>query len=161
MSAINSASAPLTLPRRRGRRLAAVRLRLRVLAQRERLDRRLIEGTDPVTSAELTLRAYQLSRPAHRRALAASVDDAVASAAVSRRRSAAAAPLARAGIEAARPELEELSRRLREEPVVAARGVALARRLLTDGSGPMYVESGEGVLRCATGEALSALDPER
>ena len=119
----------------------------------------LIEGADPVASEELTLRAYQLSRLSHRRALAASVDDVVDSAAKRRRRSPAAPPLAREGIAAGRPALAELSRALREEPVVAARGVALARRLLTDGAGPLYVEGG-AELRIAAGDACRALDPQ-
>ncbi len=159
MPTITSASARISLPRRRGRPLAGLLLRLRVLARRERLDRMLIEGADPVATDELTLRAYELSRPSHRRALAASVDDAVRSAATRRRRSPAAPPLAREGIAPARPALAELSRALREEPVVAARGVALARRLLTDGAGPLYVESGEAALRSTVDEAVRALLP--
>ena len=51
-----------------------------------------------------------------------------------------------------------MARALREEPVVAARGVVLARRLLTDGSGPLYVESGDSTLRHAAAETLTALD---
>ncbi len=159
MSTISSASARLPLSRPRDRPLAGAWLRLRVLANRDRLDRMLIEGADPVTSEELTLRAYQLSRLSHRRALAASVDDVLDSAAKRRRRSPAAPPLAREGIAAGRPALAELSRALREEPVVAARGVALARRLLTDGAGPLYVEGG-AELRIAAGDACRALDPQ-
>jgi hypothetical protein len=128
-----------------------------VLAMRDRLDRRLLEGQDPVTTPELTLRAFQLTRPAARTALAASLQDAVSSAAVARRRSAGAAPLARSAISAALPELEALARALREEPVVAARGMVLARRLLADGSGPLYVESGDGALRYAAAGTLAAL----
>jgi hypothetical protein len=159
MSTISSASAPLSFPRRRSRPVAGALLRARVLAHRERLDRMLIEGADPVTTDELTLRAYQLSRPSHRRALAASIDDAVRSAATRRRRSPAAPPLARKGIDPARPALAELSRALREEPVVAARGVALARRLLTDGAGPLYVENGDAALRIVVDETVRALAP--
>jgi hypothetical protein len=157
MPTITSASARISLPHRRGRRLAGLLLHLRVLARRERLDRLLIEGADPVASEELTLRAYELSRPSHRRALAASADDAVKSAATRRRRSQAAPPLAREGIGSARFALAEISRALRDEPLVAARGVALARRLLTDGAGPLYVESGDGVLRLAVDETIRAL----
>lgn len=157
MSTLSTASERLTPHTRlRSRRIASLRLRWRVLIHRERLDRLLIEGVDPVTVPELTLRAFQLSRRSHRIALAASVDDAVRSAPVRRRRSPSAPPLARDGIAAAKDELAALSRALREEPVVAARGVALARRLLTDGSGPLYVENG-GALRAAAAEARGAL----
>jgi hypothetical protein len=158
MSAISSASARIQLPRRHSRPLAGILLRARVLARRERLDRMLIEGADPVATDELTLRAYQLSRPSHRCALAASVDDAVRSAAARSRRSPAAPPLAREGIGLASSALAELSRALREEPVVAARGVALAQRVLTDGAGPLYVESGDA-LRILVDETIRALAP--
>jgi hypothetical protein len=159
MSAPGSAAPYIsTAPRRRSRRrVASPRMRVRVLARRERLDRLLLEGADPVTTPELTLRAFQHTRPASRVALAASLDDAVASAATRRRRSPTAAPLARGAIAAARPELQELARSLREDRIVAARGVVRARRLLTDGSGPLYVESGDGALRRAAQAALSAL----
>jgi hypothetical protein len=159
MSTLGSAAEHLSpATRRRSRdRVASMRLRLRVLARRERLDRMLLEGADPVTSAELTLRAFQLTRPPGRAALAAGIEDAVSSAGSRRRRSPSAAPLARSGIAAARPELAELARALREEPIVSAHGVVLARRLLTDGSGPLYGESGDGALRSATMQALNAL----
>lgn len=160
MSAISSASARTSPPRRRSRPLAGLALHARVLAHRDSLDRMLIDGADPVATDELALRAFQLSRPSHRRALAASVDDAVRSAATRRRRRSPAAPrLAREGIGPARSSLAELSRALREEPVVAARGVALARRLLTDGAGPLYVESGSAALRIAVEETVRALAP--
>jgi hypothetical protein len=136
---------------------ASLPLRLRVLLHRARLDKMLIEGADPVATSELTVRAYQLTRASHRRQLAASIEDVLASASSRRRRSPSAAPLARDGIAAARPELAELSRALREEPVAGARGVALARRILTDGAGPLYVDSGDGALRRVAAEAASAV----
>jgi hypothetical protein len=157
MSTLSFPNVRLSSPRRRGRRLGTPGLHLRVLLQRARLDRMLMEGADPVAVPELTLRAYQLTRPAHRRQIAAGIDDALASAASRRRRSPAAAPLARGGIAAARPELAELARALREEPVAAARGVAMARHLLIDGAGPLYVDNGNGALRSAAGAAVRAL----
>ena len=110
-----------------------------------------------MSSPQLTLRAFQLNRASSRAALASSLEEALASAPARRRRSASAPPLARDAIASARPELEELARALREEAVVAARGVVLARRLLTDGSGPLYIESPDGLLRNTAGEALTAL----
>lgn len=128
-----------------------------MLTRRDSLDSSLLEGTAPVTTPELTLRSFQLTRASSRAALAASLEDALATAPARRRRSASAAPLASNAIASARPELEELARALREERVGAARGVILARRLLTDGSGPLYVESGDGLLRNAAAAALSGL----
>jgi hypothetical protein len=138
-------------------RIASPRVRLRVLFHRQRLERLLIAGADPVSAPELSLRAFQLTRRSERRRLAASIDDTLAAAARRPRRSASAAPLARRGIRAARVELGALAEALREEPVVSARGVALARRLLTDGAGPLYTHRGDGVLRDAAGHALAAL----
>jgi hypothetical protein len=128
-----------------------------VSVHRDRLDRALLAGADPVTTPELTLRAFQLTRPPSRAALAASLEGAIATAEVRRRRSPAAAPLARQAIAAARPELEALASALREDAVVAPRGVLLARLLLSDGSGPLYADYGPRRLRDATGDTLAAL----
>ena len=157
MSTLSFQNARLPSARHPDRAPASLTLRLRVLLHRARLDRMLIEGADPVATLELTLRAYQLTRASHRRQIAASIDDAVASAAARRRRAPSAAPLARARISVARSELAELSRALREEPVASARGVALARRILVDGAGPLYVDGGDTALRAAAAEALGAL----
>jgi len=143
--------------RRRTRRLGSPALRLSVLLRRGRLDRMLIKGTDPVASPELTLRAYQLTHTSHRRQIAASIEEVLLSARTRRRRSLSAVPLARHGIAGARGEPIELARALREEPLAGARGVALARRMLTDGAGPLYVDAGDGALRGAAAEALRAL----
>ncbi len=137
--------------------MAPLGLRLRVLSQRGGLDRRLLEGADPVSTPELTLRAFQLTRQASRTALAGSFEDAIASAARGRRRLATSAPLARGAITAARSKLAELVLALREEPVLAARGIVLARRLLTYGSGPLYVENGDVELRAAVDETVRSL----
>ncbi len=143
--------------RRRERRVGSPWLRVRVLMRRESLDCMLEQGADPVTEPELTLRAFQLTRLRHRARLADSLDEVVASAASRRRRSASAPPLARAAVAAARLDLLALAGTLRDEPIVAPGGVVLATRLLTDGSGPLYVECGEGVLRRAAVRALAAL----
>ncbi len=157
MSTLTSATTRLAAGRRRPRPIAALLLRLRVLAHRERLDNELIHGTDPVRAPELTLRAFELTHIASRRRLADSLDDAVAAAEARPRRHAVSPPLARRAIRAARATLFELSRSLREEPVVAARGVALTRRLLTDGAGPLYVATPQGTLDAAALRALEAL----
>jgi hypothetical protein len=160
MSTPRSATAPLSPPRRRRprrREVATIRVRLRVLLRGELLDRLLIEGSDPVSTPELTLRAYQLTRRASRRRLAESIDDVVSSAGVRPRRYSTSPPLAWRAIKAASAALGELSEALREEPVVTARGVALARRLLTDGSGPLYVQTPDGTLLRAVQETSAAL----
>jgi hypothetical protein len=161
MSTPGSTAAHVSPARRRRtrRRGAPLGLRLRVLAQRGGLDRRLLAGADPVSTPELTLRAFQLTRAASRTTLAGSFEDTIATATERRRRSATSAPLARGAIAAARLELAELVLAIREEPVVRARGLVLARRLLTDGSGPLYVESSDAALRIAVDETIRALLP--
>jgi len=149
------ATASLSPPRHRSR--PTLRTRLRVALRSWRLDTLLIEGSDPVSTSELTLRAFQLTRPASRRKLASSLDDVVTSARVGPRRYSASPPLASREIKAASTALAELSEALREQPVVSARGVALARRLLTDGAGPLYVQTPDGTLVRAVQEASAAL----
>jgi hypothetical protein len=159
VSTLSSPTARLAGAGRRRKPIGSLqlRLRLRVLVRGRQLERLLIEGADPVSAPELALRAFQLTRASHRRSLAASLDDALLSAANGRRRSPSAAPLAGASIAAARPALVELARMLREQPVVAARGVAMTRRLLVDGAGPLYVDTHDGALRHAAEQALTAL----
>jgi hypothetical protein len=132
-------------------------VRPRVRVRSEALDALLIEASDPASTPELTLRAFQLTRPASRRRLAASLEDVVSSARVRSRRYSSSPPPARLAIKLARGALAELAEALREEPVVTARGVALARRLLTDGAGPLYVQTPERTLLRAVQEASAAL----
>lgn len=117
------------------------RTRLRVLLSRTRLDTLLAQGADPAASAELALRARQLTDAAHRRALADSIEDAIGIADGSSRRLGTAPPLANHEVRAARASLLRLAGDLRDCDRSRAQGVALAQRLLTDGAGPLYVES--------------------
>ncbi len=100
MSAPGFPAAQISHARRRRfrRRVAPLWTRLRVLASHESLDRLLLEGTAPVTTPELTLRSFQLTRASSRASLAASLEDALATAPARRRRSPSAAPLARDAI---------------------------------------------------------------
>jgi hypothetical protein len=56
-------------------------------------------------------------------------------------------------------ELGDLIRRLLADAPVAARGVALASELLSDGSGPLYHRANADDVRARVREALDALDP--
>jgi hypothetical protein len=56
-------------------------------------------------------------------------------------------------------ELSDLIRRLLADAPVAARGVAMASALLSDGSGPLYHRANTHDARARVREALDALDP--
>lgn len=133
----------VSTPTRREERPAAssLRGRLRVLLHRGALDRELAEGADADIREDLALRAAQLTAPGHRRTLADSLDEAVAIAEGQGPRITSSPPLASRDVRAARAALLSLSRELREPGAVRAQGVAIAQRLLTDGTGPLYVES--------------------
>ena len=68
-------------------------------------------------------------------------------------------PLCRDRIRESADELEDLIRRLLADGPVAARGVALASALLSDGSGPMYHRGNADDVRARVREAVNALDP--
>ena len=138
-------------------RCASPSLRLRVLARRGRLDRQLAQGTDPETDPRLALRATQLARPALRAALARSLRTALRSidSPVSRLPS-PHAPVAAASVRACAPELCDLARALTDIDA-GARGVAIARVLLTDGGSPLYMDGPADGLRMVLFAARAAL----
>ncbi len=123
-----------------------------------RLDRQLAEGADPADTDELALRARQLTSQSYRRTLADSFDEVMAIADGLGPRISAAPPLQSREVRAARSALLDLSRTLREDAPVAPSGVAQAQRLLTDGMGPLYVESYNDALWQAVRQARAALE---
>jgi len=68
-------------------------------------------------------------------------------------------PVCRHKVLQARPELEALGRRLLLAGPVAPEGVALARRLLHDASGPVYARPEADDLAVAAEVACRALEP--
>lgn len=131
---------------------------LRVVVHRGRLDRLIAEGQDPTTDPQLSLRAVQLGRPALRATLARSLLNAVRSIdnrAISRFPS-PHIPVAAASVRACSPELSDLARSL-TDVTARARGVAIARVLITDGASPLYVSGPSDRLRKVLVEARSAL----
>jgi hypothetical protein len=68
-------------------------------------------------------------------------------------------PICRDRVRESAEELEDLIRRLLAHGPVAARGVALASALLSDGSGPLYHRANPDDLRARVREAVTALDP--
>ena len=123
------------------------------------LDRQLAAGQEPEHSGRLALRAAQLVTPGNREQLAVAWEHMMVRAQSPRRPGDPAAPLARAPIAAARRQISELTAALRVARPVPAGGVARARLLLTDGSGPLYSSRGPIPLSAALAETIRRLDP--
>ncbi len=132
-------------------------VRVRALVHGRALDRELAEGTDPSASPELSMRARKITAPAYRRMLANSLDEAVSVAEGRELRLSAVPPMATRDIRSARSALLELARSLRGEGPVSAEGVALAQRLVTDGSGPLFLTGEHDALWHAARQATEAL----
>ena len=124
------------------RRLAAAtewpwtRLALRLLASS--LDRQLAEGRSPESNARLGARARMLVAPAVRHEyarLVAHLEEQARRPPVMR---SPRWPLNRVAVAACAPGLAEVRRRLAGHQPVPAHGIALAGRLLGDGTGPLY-----------------------
>ena len=131
--------------------------RMRALVHGARFDRELAEGIDPDARPELSLRAKKLTAPAHRRTLANSLEEAVSVSEHRHVRLSPAAPLATREIRASRSALLELAQALRRRGEVSPQGVAMTQRLLTDGSGPLYVTREHDALWHAARRATQAL----
>lgn len=123
------------------------------------LDHQLAAGVSPDTSARLALRAGVLVTPAERRSLARHWVTLLERAEQVPNLADPRAWLPRARILAARPEIAALVAALRGAGPVAARGVAQAGELLTDGGGPVYSRASRRDLRAAVRAATDALDP--
>ncbi len=107
------------------------------------------------------LRAVHEARmvsPRARRRLAEDLERAVVRAEQRTAPFTAAIPVAREAAGDARSALLDLGERLRAPRPVDPEGVRLARELLLDGAGPLYVTCWRGDLRLAARRALMALD---
>jgi hypothetical protein len=123
--------------------------KLRTWWERDRLDKRLVQGGDREASAELRLRAAQLVSTTGRVELANAVETVVREA---RGRQAA--------VRACADDLLAVAERLRDERPIDVRGAAMTRRLLTDrATSPLYRADAESSLREAVRSARLALDP--
>jgi hypothetical protein len=100
------------------------------------LDQALIAGADPASSRQLAARTAQLTARSTRGEIADGIERLVSAAdgPPSRRR---VIP-SRGAVHANAAELHELAALLREPGPLYARGVAMVRELLIDGTGPAY-----------------------
>jgi hypothetical protein len=118
---------------------APVPLRLKVYLTRGRLDRQIAEGRPCGATAELALRAGQLTHPRMRQGVARNlrglVDyvDTVGSRVVI-----SAVVIDRAAVNAGREAILGLAERLEGSAPATAGGIVRVRRLLADGRSPFY-----------------------
>jgi hypothetical protein len=123
------------------------------------LDVQLACGGSPEGSMALALRAKLLGRMTTRKALAGRLYGVLADAERPRVNFTSRVPVCRRKVQLARAELEALAERLRQPAPVAVEGVAMARRLITNGSGPLYTRTDADDLAVAAEQARFALDP--
>jgi hypothetical protein len=125
------------------------------------LDRQLAAGRSPESTRLLAVRAQQLVAPSARRALARNVEvlfeRAQSPSATGRR----PVPLCRDRITAAEGEWREMLASLVAPVPMAAQGVAMISRLLSDGAGPLYHPRCPTDLSAALWEATARLEPLR
>jgi hypothetical protein len=118
------------------------------------LDRALIAGADPSSSAALAARASLLTSTCHRERLADGLGQLMRRAEEPQRRW--WDPAERQAISANRSELHRLAVALRGGGPLYAAGVARLNRLLSDGTGPAFAGDA-AALAGALGEARAAL----
>jgi hypothetical protein len=135
---------------RRVRMADRIAARVRVLS----LDRQLAAGAPPESTAALTLRAQRLLRPQERKRMAQVLRDLVRHV---ERSPSIALPLARRHVLDAAPLFHRLAHRLDGAEPVDVRGVAIARLLITDGTGPLYSSRSSRELAEAVEDALHAV----
>lgn len=120
------------------------------------LDREIAAGVPAERDVALALHARRLIAPRTRRQLARSLRRVIA---LPQRPSARGLPVQCPHISECRTDLLALAVRLERTRAVEARGVALARLLLTDGAGPLHFDQGAERLRSAAHAAAAALVP--
>jgi hypothetical protein len=148
---------PLGLTLRRVRPWA--RVAARVLAPA--LDRRLAEGHAPESTVLLAVRAQALVSPGLRRCDARLWGELVKRASLPPAMRSPRAPLNRKAIGECAARLADLRSRLCAPDPVSARGVAMANRLLRDGTGPLYDRrAAPSRLDAALGEIVAAFDDD-
>lgn len=103
-------------------------------------------------------RAWQLTHPRARAQMARALMAVLADADAPVPRGGAAVPVCRTEVEAARDELVRAVARLRDPRPVRPRGMAMLRRLLADGDGPLYAPSASDELWRRVRRASVALD---
>jgi hypothetical protein len=94
-----------------------------------RLDRALAEGADPASEPSLLARARRVTSWRMRRRIAGALEQLESGPGI---------PVRRDQLREAEDLIAELATALRSRERVSARGVLLARQIITDGCGPLY-----------------------
>ena len=136
---------------------ASVGFSHRLWRRRAALDQQLAAGVDPSTSDALERRAAQLTAVKYRAAVATGFERVIEAAEEPPYALSSPDRLRRAEILASQGVLLSLARELRSERPVRVRGVALARRLLTDSRGPLYTATTSDEVECVARAARDAL----
>lgn len=123
------------------------------------LDGQLAAGCSPESARLLAVRAADIVRLPRREALARYWERVLRVARDPHRAPVAAVPLRHERVLAAESAILEVVRLLRVPLPVSARGVAMARVLLTDGKGPLYLSGAPASLDDPLREAIAWLDP--
>jgi hypothetical protein len=143
-----------------GRRIAPRRLRVRALAglRRSRIDRHPADLLDAGRHRESRARAWLITRRSARVGLARALESILVEAECSRGERGAGISICHAEIEVAHDAIARLAQRLRDPSRVRPTGVVLARRLLADTTGPLYVASSNDELYRRVRRIADALD---
>jgi hypothetical protein len=139
--------------------MTPMRLKLRVIRDRGRLDTALAEGVDPADDPVLSVRARALSTPRARRRLAATIGnllDAAEEPPDAFGPHGPQPPLQRESLLAARPELEALADRLVGMDAMPVQALALTALLVWDTASPVYMAREDATVIGWTLAALGA-----
>ena len=137
-----------------------VTARLSARVRSRQLDRALAEGTPPEATAALALRARRLTKLSRRRTIASGLRHVIRDTCSGVPPSRARISPRRSQVIAASEDLAQLADALAIPGPVAARGVAQAWILLTDGTGPLYNPNSTGNLRARAANAADNLHLE-
>jgi hypothetical protein len=123
------------------------------------LDRRLADGFAPDASPQLARRAAVIASQPVRARLADDLERVLGLAESGEPRRLGAVPVRKREVVTAAEPLRRLIAALRGPGPLAPRGIAIARRLIHDGTTPMYAKAPRGAVARAVNDALAHADP--
>jgi hypothetical protein len=118
-------------------------MRLRIRLKRRRLDRELLEGSEPNRDPLILERARQLTDHSARADLAGLFERVLKICNEPESRMRGAVSIQRGPVHAAAPDIGQVIELLRGPHRISPQGVLMAYRLLTDGTGPLYRDYGD------------------
>jgi hypothetical protein len=118
-------------------------MRLRIRLRRHRLDRELLEGSEPNRDPLILERARQLTDRSARADLAGLFQRVLDICNEPESRLRGAVSIQRSSVRVAAPDIGHIIDLLRGPQRISPQGVLMAYRLLTDGTGPLYRDYGD------------------